>query len=49
MGAIMCLGVATANSVLVVTFARAESRGRHAIAIRAALGGGCTRACVPCS
>ena len=31
MGAIMCIGVATANSILMVTFANDE-RGAHALA-----------------
>ena len=29
MGAIMCIGVATANSILMVTFANDERDGRH--------------------
>jgi len=42
MGALMCIGVATANSILLVTFAndeRAEGKG----AIEAALSAGFTR------
>ena len=42
MGAIMCIGVATANSILVVTFAR-EQMERHADAFHAALEAGRTR------
>ena len=42
MGAIMCIGVATANSILVVTFAR-ERLAEHGEAFRAALEAGCTR------
>jgi multidrug efflux pump subunit AcrB len=42
MGAIMCMGVATANSILVVSFAR-ERLASHGNAIRAALEAGYTR------
>jgi multidrug efflux pump subunit AcrB len=42
MGAIMCMGVATANSILVVSFARDEL-ARHGNAIEAALMAGSTR------
>jgi multidrug efflux pump subunit AcrB len=42
MGAIMCMGVATANSILVVAFAR-EQLARHGDAIQAALEAGHTR------
>jgi len=42
MGAIMCMGVATANSILVVSFAR-ERLASHHDAIRAALEAGYTR------
>jgi multidrug efflux pump subunit AcrB len=42
MGAIMCIGVATANSILVVTFAR-EQLALHHDAIQAALEAGRTR------
>ncbi len=42
MGAIMCIGVATANSILVVTFAR-EQLALHQDAFQAALEAGCTR------
>jgi multidrug efflux pump subunit AcrB len=42
MGAIMCMGVATANSILVVSFAR-ERLASHSDAIRAALEAGYTR------
>ena len=42
MGAIMCVGVATANSILVVTFAREQLEG-HGDAFRAALEAGRTR------
>jgi multidrug efflux pump subunit AcrB len=42
MGAIMCIGVATSNSILLVTFATGELReGRNSVA--AALAGGFTR------
>jgi multidrug efflux pump subunit AcrB len=42
MGAIMCMGVSTANSILVVSFAR-ERLADHGDAIRAALEAGFTR------
>jgi CzcA family heavy metal efflux pump len=42
MGAIMCMGVATANSILVVSFAR-EQMDAHADAARAAVEAGFTR------
>ena len=42
MGAIMCMGVATANSILVVSFAR-EQLASHGDATRAALDAGYTR------
>jgi multidrug efflux pump subunit AcrB len=42
MGAIMCIGVAVANSILVVTFAR-ERLAAHGAAFRAALEAGVTR------
>jgi multidrug efflux pump subunit AcrB len=42
MGAIMCMGVATANSILVVSFAR-EQLANHGDAIKAALEAGYTR------
>ncbi len=42
MGAIMCVGVATSNSILVVTFAR-EQLDEHGDAFRAALEAGRTR------
>jgi multidrug efflux pump subunit AcrB len=42
MGAIMCVGVATANSILVVTFAN-EQRARGRDAVGAALAAGMTR------
>jgi multidrug efflux pump subunit AcrB len=42
MGAIMCMGVATANSILVVSFAR-ERLASHGDAIKAALEAGYTR------
>jgi multidrug efflux pump subunit AcrB len=42
MGAIMCMGVATANSILVVSFAR-EQLASHGDATRAALEAGYTR------
>ena len=41
-GAIMCMGVATANSILVVSFAR-ERLAEHGDAVRAALEAGFTR------
>jgi multidrug efflux pump subunit AcrB len=42
MGAIMCMGVATANSILMVSFAR-EQLGHHGNSIEAALEAGSTR------
>jgi multidrug efflux pump subunit AcrB len=42
MGAIMCMGVATANSILVVSFAKDEL-AKHGSAIEAALEAGSTR------
>jgi multidrug efflux pump subunit AcrB len=42
MGAIMCMGVATANSILVVSFAKARLE-EHGDALRAALEAGTTR------
>jgi len=42
MGAIMCMGVATANSILVVSFAK-EQLSKHGNAIEAALEAGSTR------
>jgi multidrug efflux pump subunit AcrB len=42
MGAIMCMGVATANSILVVSFAR-ERLAEHGDAVRAAVEAGFTR------
>ena len=42
MGAIMCMGVATANSILVVAFAR-DQLTRHGNAVRAAIEAGATR------
>ena len=42
MGAIMCMGVATANSILVVTFARERLR-HHDNAVQAAIEAGATR------
>jgi multidrug efflux pump subunit AcrB len=42
MGAIMCMGVATANSILVVSFAKAKLE-EHSDAIRAAIEAGTTR------
>jgi multidrug efflux pump subunit AcrB len=42
MGAIMCMGVATANSILVVSFAR-EQLASHGDAVKAALEAGYTR------
>jgi CzcA family heavy metal efflux pump len=41
-GAIMCMGVATANSILVVSFAR-ERLAEHADAVKAAIEAGMTR------
>jgi len=42
MGAIMCMGVATANSILVVSFAKSQLQ-EHGDAIRAAIEAGTTR------
>lgn len=42
MGAIMCMGVATANSILVVSFAR-DRLAQHGNALRAAIEAGATR------
>ncbi|MGA8529195.1 MAG: efflux RND transporter permease subunit, partial [Acidobacteriaceae bacterium] len=42
MGAVMCMGVATANSILVVTFAR-ERLAIHGSAVRSAIEAGATR------
>src|SRR5579883_149580 len=42
MGAIMCMGVATANSILVIAFAR-ERLAEHGDAVRAAIDAGFTR------
>jgi multidrug efflux pump subunit AcrB len=42
MGAIMCMGVATANSILMVSFAR-ERLAEHGDAVRAAIEAGFTR------
>ena len=42
MGAIMCMGVATANSILVITFAK-ERLGHHGDPIQAAIEAGYTR------
>jgi CzcA family heavy metal efflux pump len=42
MGAIMCVGVATANSILVISFAR-EQLAEHGDAVRAAFDAGYTR------
>jgi CzcA family heavy metal efflux pump len=42
MGAIMCMGVATANSILVVSFAKIRLE-EHGIALRAAIEAGTTR------
>ena len=42
MGAIMCMGVATANSILVVAFAK-ERLAHHGDAVRAAIEAGSTR------
>jgi multidrug efflux pump subunit AcrB len=42
MGAIMCMGVATANSILVVSFAR-ERLSAHGDAVLAAIESGATR------
>ncbi len=37
MGAIMCIGVATANSILMVVFANDQRAGRHGCPLRRAL------------
>jgi multidrug efflux pump subunit AcrB len=42
MGAIMCMGVATANSILVVSFAKTQLQ-EHGDAVRAAIEAGTTR------
>jgi multidrug efflux pump subunit AcrB len=42
MGAIMCMGVSTANSILVVSFAR-ERMAEHGNAVQAAIEAGFTR------
>jgi CzcA family heavy metal efflux pump len=42
MGAIMCMGVATANSILVISFAKAQLE-EHGDAVRAAIEAGTTR------
>src|SRR6202162_348072 len=42
MGAIMCMGVATANSILMVSFAR-ERLAEHGDAVKAAIEAGFTR------
>jgi multidrug efflux pump subunit AcrB len=42
MGSIMCMGVATANSILVVSFAR-DQLAQHGNAVRAAIEAGATR------
>src|SRR6202008_200468 len=42
MGAIMCMGVATANSILVVSFAKTRLE-EHGVALRAAVEAGTTR------
>src|SRR6202012_3343059 len=42
MGAIMCMGVATANSILVISFAK-ERYEEHGHAVKAALEAGATR------
>src|SRR6202789_1768554 len=42
MGAIMCMGVGTANSILVVSFAK-ERLGHHGDAVQAAIEAGVTR------
>ena len=42
MGAIMCMGVATANSILVVSFAKSQLQ-KHGNAVEAALEAGRTR------
>jgi len=43
MGAIMCIGVATSNSILLVTFATGELKEGRSTSIEAALAGGFTR------
>jgi multidrug efflux pump subunit AcrB len=43
MGAIMSIGVATANSILLVTFAKGEQRQRGLTAVEAAVSAGSTR------
>jgi len=42
MGALMCMGIATANSILVVSFAK-ERLGEHGDSVRAAVEAGGTR------
>jgi multidrug efflux pump subunit AcrB len=42
MGALMCMGIATANSILVVSFAK-ERLGEHGDSVRAAIESGATR------
>ena len=42
MGSIMCMGVATANSILIVSFAK-ERLAEHANAVEAAIESGVTR------
>ena len=42
MGALMCMGIATANSILVVSFAK-ERLGEHGDSVRAAIEAGATR------
>jgi multidrug efflux pump subunit AcrB len=42
MGALMCMGIATANSILVVSFAK-ERLGEHGDSLRAAIESGATR------
>ncbi|HEX4201138.1 MAG TPA: efflux RND transporter permease subunit, partial [Chthoniobacterales bacterium] len=42
MGALMCMGIATANSILVVSFAK-ERLGEHGDSVRAAVEAGATR------
>jgi len=43
MGAIMCMGVATSNSILVVTFANEQLRDERKVPFDAALTAGFTR------
>ena len=43
MGAIMCMGVATANSILVVSFAKEHGWKQHGEALQAAMEAGTTR------